>query len=74
MTEQGSIAKITPPNLSGIQSRKRLFRLLDEGLEKPDESIDRIREIVGYDTPQHFFIQFKKNTGKSPREYRLSVF
>lgn len=52
-------------------NRMRIERA-KELLSSTDDSNDRIREAVGYDTPQHFFSQFKKMTGKTPREYRLS--
>lgn len=38
-----------------------------------EDSVDAVWKEVGYETHQHFFRQFKKFTGKTPREYRLSM-
>lgn len=41
-------------------------------LVSTDETIESIREAIGYDTSQHFYIQFKKQTGKTPKKFRES--
>ncbi|WP_455616905.1 response regulator transcription factor [Eisenbergiella sp.] len=42
-------------------------------LTSSDESIQRISEMLGFDSSQYFSIVFKKYTGLSPREYRVST-
>ena len=39
-------------------------------LRSTEDSVDAIRAAVGYESHQHFFNQFKKATGKTPREFR----
>ena len=42
-------------------------------LERPEIKIHEVAEAVGYNTAQNFTRFFKKNTGKTPQEYRDMV-
>lgn len=42
-------------------------------LREKNRNISQIAELLGYDNTYYFCNQFKKFTGKSPREYRQSV-
>ncbi len=42
-------------------------------LRETTESISRISEELGFDSPQHFSRMFRKYTGRSPRDYRNAV-
>ncbi|GGN92733.1 response regulator transcription factor [Saccharibacillus kuerlensis] len=41
-----------------------------ELLERTDESVGRICELLGYDNPSHFIKVFKMHSGRTPAEYR----
>ena len=39
----------------------------------PDLSTKQIAELLGFQHSQHFIRFFKKQTGNTPREYRLQL-
>lgn len=39
----------------------------------PDTSTKQVAEILGFQYPQHFIRFFKKQTGQTPKEYRLEM-
>ncbi|MBQ9612923.1 MAG: helix-turn-helix domain-containing protein [Lachnospiraceae bacterium] len=51
-----------------LERMTRARRLLAEGY-----TISQTQQAVGYNSYEHFFRTFKKNTGMTPREYQVSV-
>lgn len=51
----------------------RMIRMAKEALLDPEMNIKRIADRLGFQYPQHFNRFFKKQTGLTPREYRLNA-
>ncbi|MEU8377380.1 helix-turn-helix domain-containing protein [Micromonospora sp. NPDC048894] len=45
-------------------------RRAQELLERTDHGVDRIAHLVGFASPAHFRVQFKRRSGVSPQAYR----
>ena len=46
------------------------IRRAQELLERTDHGVDRIAHLVGFASPAHFRVQFKRLSGVSPQAYR----
>lgn len=76
---------ISPPTISVISSRKRRgktpqehihIKLVDKAKEllcATNKSVSEIAYELGFKYPHHLSRMFKKNTGFSPSEFRLSA-
>jgi transcriptional regulator GlxA family with amidase domain len=53
--------------LTGVRIRRA-----QELLERTDHGIDRIAHLVGFASPAHFRIQFRRLCGVAPRAYRAT--
>lgn len=49
------------------------LRLAEDQLRYTEKSIAQIAEFCGYNNIEHFCRQFRRFTGKSPREYRKNI-
>jgi len=48
-----------------------MVNVAKNSLMNPDLSTKQIAELLGFQHSQHFIRFFKKQTGNTPREYRL---
>lgn len=64
--------ELTGKNISEVIAEKRLGKALHL-LETSRYKVNEIALMVGFESPAHFSRVFKKQTGKTPQEYRLGL-
>ncbi|MDE6489997.1 MAG: helix-turn-helix transcriptional regulator, partial [Muribaculaceae bacterium] len=51
----------------------KMTNFAKQSLSDPSLSTKQIADLLGFQHPQHFIRFFKKQTGNTPREYRLQL-
>ena len=49
----------------------KIIEMAKNALLEPDASMKQIADMLGFQYPQHFLRFFKKETGLTPKEYRM---